>query len=193
MSDRRRELKRLDLRRETLRTLGLMDDALKSFDRALSLRPKYPKAHNNRGTVLEAQGQLAPALECYEKALALSPNFKEARNNRTRVLCLLNRFDEALAAFTQMLAAGMFERYPRMKCAVLEAGSNWITAWLDRMDHKTEVMHAFTPMKLLPSEYFKRQIYATFQESPTAMALLKFYGPDNLLWASDQPRGVQLA
>jgi hypothetical protein len=28
---------------------------------------------------------------------------------------------DVMAAFTQMLAAGMFERYPRLKCAVLEA------------------------------------------------------------------------
>jgi len=33
---------------------------------------------------------------------------------------------DVMAAFTQMLSSGMFERYPRLKCAVLEAGSNWI-------------------------------------------------------------------
>jgi predicted TIM-barrel fold metal-dependent hydrolase len=38
-----------------------------------------------------------------------------------------------------------------------------------------------------PSELFKRQIYATFQESPTAISQLQFYGADNLLWASDYP------
>ena len=49
---------------------------------------------------------------------------------------------DVMAAFTSMMTRGMFEKYPRLRCAVLEAGSNWITAWLDRMDHKTEVMHA---------------------------------------------------
>src|SRR4029450_7213612 len=43
---------------------------------------------------------------------------------------------DVMAAFTQMLASGMFERYPRLKCAVLEAGSNWIAAWLDRLPPK---------------------------------------------------------
>ena len=47
---------------------------------------------------------------------------------------------DVMAAFTQMLSAGMFERYPRLKCAVLEAGSNWIAAWLDRLDHKYRIM-----------------------------------------------------
>jgi predicted TIM-barrel fold metal-dependent hydrolase len=95
---------------------------------------------------------------------------------------------DVMAAFTSMMTRGMFEKYPRLKCAVLEAGSNWITAWLDRMDHKTEVMHAFTPMKLLPSEYFRRQcvISAEPDESITA-AVAQHLGPDYVIWASDYP------
>jgi len=95
---------------------------------------------------------------------------------------------DVMAAFTSMMTRGMFEKYPRLRCAVLEAGSNWITAWLDRMDHKTEVMHAFTPMKLLPSEYFKRQclISAEPDESITA-AVAQHLGEDYVIWASDYP------
>jgi predicted TIM-barrel fold metal-dependent hydrolase len=95
---------------------------------------------------------------------------------------------DVMAAFTSMMTRGMFEKYPRLKCAVLEAGSNWITAWLDRMDHKTEVMHAFTPMKLLPSEYFRRQcvISAEPDESITA-AVAQHLGEDYVIWASDYP------
>ena len=62
-----------------------------------------------------------------------------------------------MAAFTQMLASGMFERYPRLRCAVLEAGSNWIASWLDRLDHKHRVMAHRTPIRMAPSEYFYRQ------------------------------------
>jgi predicted TIM-barrel fold metal-dependent hydrolase len=64
---------------------------------------------------------------------------------------------DVMAAFTQMLASGMFERYPRLKCAVLEAGSNWIAAWLDRLDHKYRVMKHQTPIRMDPSDYFRRQ------------------------------------
>jgi predicted TIM-barrel fold metal-dependent hydrolase len=38
-----------------------------------------------------------------------------------------------------------------------------------------------------PSEVFQRQVYGTFQQSPTAMRLLEFWGPENMLWASDYP------
>ncbi len=95
---------------------------------------------------------------------------------------------DVMAAFTSMMTRGMFEKYPRMRCAVLEAGSNWITAWLDRMDHKFEVMRAFSPMKLLPSEYFKRQclISAEPDESITAQ-VVEHLGADYVIWASDYP------
>ncbi len=95
---------------------------------------------------------------------------------------------DVMAAFTSMMTRGLFETYPRLRCAVLEAGSNWITAWLDRLDHKSEVMRSFTNMKLLPSEYFKRQcvISAEPDESITA-AVVEHLGEDYVIWASDYP------
>ncbi len=42
-------------------------------------------------------------------------------------------------------------------------------------------------MKTKPSELFKRQIYASFQDDPVAMSLLDFMGEDHALWASDYP------
>lgn len=95
---------------------------------------------------------------------------------------------DVMAAFTSFMTRGMFERYPRLKCAVLEAGSNWITAWLDRLDHKFEVMRDFSAMKLLPSEYFKRQclISAEPDESITA-SIVEHLGDDYVIWASDYP------
>ena len=52
---------------------------------------------------------------------------------------------DVMAAFTQMLAGGVFEKHPKLRCTVLESGATWISAWLDRMDHKYEVMQTVTP------------------------------------------------
>jgi predicted TIM-barrel fold metal-dependent hydrolase len=95
---------------------------------------------------------------------------------------------DVMAAFTQMLCAGMFERYPRLKCAVLEAGSNWIAAWLDRLDHKYRVMAHQTPIRMEPSAYFYRQclISADPDESVTAQ-MVEHLGADYFIWASDYP------
>jgi len=104
------------------------------------------------------------------------------------VFCFTFLALDVMASFTSMLTRGMFERYPRLRCAVLEAGSNWITAWLDRMDHKFEVMRSFSPMKLLPSEYFRRQclISAEPDESITAQ-IIEHLGAEYVIWASDYP------
>jgi predicted TIM-barrel fold metal-dependent hydrolase len=95
---------------------------------------------------------------------------------------------DVMAAFTQMLSAGMFERYPRLRCVVLEAGSNWIAAWLDRLDHKYRVLAHQTPIRMPPSEYFRRQclISADPDESVTAQ-MVEHLGADYFVWASDYP------
>jgi predicted TIM-barrel fold metal-dependent hydrolase len=95
---------------------------------------------------------------------------------------------DVMAAFTSMMTRGMFETYPQLRLAVLETGSNWITAWLDRLDHKFEVMRTFSPLSLLPSEYFKRQcvISAEPDESMTAQ-IVEHLGAEYVIWASDYP------
>ena len=95
---------------------------------------------------------------------------------------------DVMAAFTQMISWGIFEKYPRLKCTVLESGANWISAWLDRMDHKYEVMSAYTPLKMKPSDYFYRQclVSADPDESITA-AVVDRVGADYFVWASDYP------
>jgi predicted TIM-barrel fold metal-dependent hydrolase len=95
---------------------------------------------------------------------------------------------DVMAAFTQMISWGIFEKYPRLKCTVLESGANWISAWLDRMDHKYEVMSSYTPLSMKPSEYFYRQclVSADPDETLTA-AVVERVGPEYFVWASDYP------
>jgi predicted TIM-barrel fold metal-dependent hydrolase len=95
---------------------------------------------------------------------------------------------EVMAAFTQMMATGLFEKYPGLRCAVLEAGSNWITAWLDRLDHKVERGGFPTNLKLLPSEYFRRQCVISADPDETLTApVVSHLGDDYVIWASDYP------
>ncbi|MCZ6889897.1 MAG: amidohydrolase family protein [Gammaproteobacteria bacterium] len=95
---------------------------------------------------------------------------------------------DVMAAFTHMISSGMFEKYPRLKCSVLEAGCNWIAAWLERMDHKHEVLSSTAPFKLKPSEYFYRQclVSADPDEGMTAQ-VVEHIGADYVMWASDYP------
>jgi predicted TIM-barrel fold metal-dependent hydrolase len=95
---------------------------------------------------------------------------------------------DVMAAFTQMMSLAMFEKYPRMKCTVLESGANWISAWLDRMDHKYIPMRSRSQLKMKPSEYFYRQCVVSADPDETMTAeVVNHIGADYFVWASDYP------
>ncbi len=95
---------------------------------------------------------------------------------------------DVMAGFTQMMSLAMFEKYPRMKCTVLESGANWISAWLDRMDHKYIPMKSRTTLKMKPSEYFYRQCVVSADPDETMTAqVVEHIGADYFVWASDYP------
>ena len=94
----------LNNRGATLRELKRYDEALASYDRALSLRPDYADAFYNRGVTLQELKRFDEALASYDHALTLRPDFAEALNNRGSALRELNRFDEALASYDRALA-----------------------------------------------------------------------------------------
>jgi len=95
---------------------------------------------------------------------------------------------DVMAAFTAMLATGIFDKHPRLRCTVLESGATWISAWLDRMDHKYEVMSSITPTAMKPSEYFFRQCLVSADPDETVIApIIDAVGADYFVWASDYP------
>lgn len=98
--------------------------------------------------------------------------------------------------FVDLFAWAILERHPGLKIVIAESGVGWLPWLIEELDYRHWRIwegkefwesRGGIPMIRKPSELFKQQVYATFQESPTAMALLDFYGPDNLLWASDYP------
>ena len=46
------------------------------------------------------------------------------------------------------------------------------------------------PLKLTPSEYFSRQIFATFIDDRVGVASREFIGVENIMWSSDYPHTV---
>jgi predicted TIM-barrel fold metal-dependent hydrolase len=98
-------------------------------------------------------------------------------------------FDQYLQ-LANLVYAGVLERHPTLKVAVLESGGGWIAHWMDRMD---EFMEAYdwalgAPLSLTPAEYFRRQCVISFDPGEHSMrAMADLAGADNLIWASDFP------
>jgi predicted O-linked N-acetylglucosamine transferase (SPINDLY family) len=87
-----------------LQGLARHEDALKSYDGALAIRPDYFEALVHRGlSQLELQ-QYADAIVSFERALLIRPNEAGVWHNRGNAALWLQRFDEALKSYDKALS-----------------------------------------------------------------------------------------
>jgi predicted TIM-barrel fold metal-dependent hydrolase len=101
-----------------------------------------------------------------------------------------------LEPFVDLFAWGILERHPKLKMVMAEAGTGWLPWLVQELDYRHwrlwEAKEFWADkggaaLETKPSELFKRQIWATFQEDYAAMSLIPFFGEGHLLWASDYP------
>lgn len=91
-------------------------------------------------------------------------------------------------AITMLTVHGVCERYPRLKFVPVESGFGWIPFLLEALDWqwKNNAMQVEHPGWLLPSEYFRRQIYATMWFESPALEHIEAW-QDNIMWETDYP------
>jgi len=101
-----------------------------------------------------------------------------------------------LEPFVDLFAWGILERHPKLRMVMAEAGTGWLPWLVQELDWRHwrlwEAKEFWADkggeaLVTKPSELFKRQIYATFQDDRVAMSLIPFFGEGHLLWASDYP------
>jgi hypothetical protein len=63
----------------------------------------------------------------------------------------------------------------------------WIPYILDHMDLEWEDQFKDLDLKMKPSDYWRRQCYATYQSDRIGIKLLDEIGEDNIMWGSDFP------
>jgi uncharacterized protein len=97
-------------------------------------------------------------------------------------------FDQYMT-LSNLVYAGVLERHPALKVAVLECGGGWIAHWMDRMDEFLESYRwAAGPLSIKPSDYVRRQCVVSFDPGEHSMgALAPLVGDDIIIWASDFP------
>ena len=111
------------------------------------------------------------------------------RLKKGRVASNMSIIHEVQNSLTDLIYNGVCERFPRLKLVSAENDIGWIAHYLSRLDISSETLKYVdpTPNTLLPSEYFKRQISATFQDDRAGVMTYELSGADNLMWASDFP------
>jgi len=138
------------------------------------------------------------AAQALDVPLAIHPSFEPIaiaprRFVETRKLRLLNSViagDGVRHAFTTLFDHGVFDRFPRLKLAVLESGGGWIGYWLDRLDavYESTFVGRVVPLREKPSFYFRRQCWISCDpDERTIPALMELLGEDRFVWASDYP------
>ena len=92
---------------------------------------------------------------------------------------------------TNMMLQGVFQEFPKLRVAFLEAGAGWVPFMMDRMEEDYEKFGArLAPqLKSPPSKFFQSgNIFVTMEvEERTAPYVVELFRSDAIMWASAFP------
>jgi len=83
----------------SLHKLGRLNDAVKSYEKAILINPQFIFAHNNLGNVFKDLNKFEEALSRYKESIKLKPNYAEAYYNQGLVYKKLNKYIESIKSF----------------------------------------------------------------------------------------------
>ncbi len=105
-------------------------------------------------------------------------------------------FIENCKGLAELLFGGICHRFPALDFVSVESGAGWIPSLLEAFDWqwRNGGVHGEHPeYDLLPSEYFRRQVYACFWfEQGMIGRALELY-PDNILYETDFPHPTSMS
>jgi uncharacterized protein len=103
---------------------------------------------------------------------------------------------QLIEPITGLIFAGVLDRHPKLKVVMAESGLAWIPNMIQAMDrllNRVRLGHqkvgdgSHKLPDMLPSEYFPRQIWMTFQDDFYGIKMLNILPEDKVMWASDYP------
>lgn len=94
----------------------------------------------------------------------------------------------AFRTIAEMITGGVFEAHPNLKVISVENDIGWLPNYLKRFDwYSYRFGRRFPKMKMSGMEYWKRHVYATFQDDEPGVRCRDLIGVENLMWGSDYP------
>jgi predicted TIM-barrel fold metal-dependent hydrolase len=116
---------------------------------------------------------------------------RAARGNGGAIInFVVHSLSPTMEPIVSMCASGVFERFPKLRAATIEADAGWVPWMLQKMDEAYLKHHFWVRPKLkqLPSEYYRSNCFASFGEDRSAVELIESHGlQDNFMWANDYP------
>ena len=89
-----------------------------------------------------------------------------------------------------LIFGGVFDRHPDLRVVCVEADAGWVPHWMYRADHAVKRHRNWLgsgELSRMPSEFFRENVYVTFQDDWVAFQTAQLMNPERLMWASDHP------
>jgi predicted TIM-barrel fold metal-dependent hydrolase len=95
-------------------------------------------------------------------------------------------------SLAHLIFSGVFERHPRLRVGAVEHELSWIPHFLERMDYLYGQRYRQPGWNrfegdALPSDFWRSNCFASFQEDALGIRLRDIIGVGNLAWGSDYP------
>jgi predicted TIM-barrel fold metal-dependent hydrolase len=97
---------------------------------------------------------------------------------------------EAQSAIVSMIVRGVYERFPKLRCAYMEAGCGWLPSWLHRIDEQLEMAGRVNTkgLSMTATEYFARNCWvSTESEDRYASDVIRWMGDRHIVFETDFP------
>jgi predicted TIM-barrel fold metal-dependent hydrolase len=139
--------------------------------------------------VWEAAEELGVTIGVHEGSSVTLRTLGSDRPFNPLILHAVSHPFEQMLACAQLIVFGVMERHPDLRFAFLESNGGWVPFWTQRLDEQVRGFGEYCPdMRLLPSEYFARQCWISFEiDEVTLPALAPTIGTDRIVWGSDYP------
>jgi len=113
---------------------------------------------------------------------------ERARSTGAHLMPLLSE------TLSHIVTSELCARFPELRFVSVESGFGYVPYLLESLDWHWKNYGCVTqyPDALLPSEYFRRQVYGTFWFERETLPLLELY-PDNFMFETDYPHPTSLS
>jgi predicted TIM-barrel fold metal-dependent hydrolase len=106
----------------------------------------------------------------------------------------VNKDHQIRQTLADLIFGGVFERFPRLKVGSVEHELGWIPYFLEQMDYtytqrpkRGPEWITFQEPGAVPSDFFRRNVFASFQEDRVGLRVRDAIGVHTLMWGSDYP------